>query len=75
MLMARATLIADSNITEEVSALETWLERSRESLTFASDQQGCGCCILMFDVEGPSEIIASIPANLLAQSEWSKGRG
>lgn len=59
------------DVPDEVTALEDGLERWQDRLTFVSDEQGCGCCVSIFDVEGPRDAIDAIPPFLCASSEWS----
>ncbi len=44
-------------------------------MTFISDNTGCGCCVDIYDVEGPQEGIDAIPAPLSAQSDWTHPDG
>lgn len=37
-------------------------------MTFISDNTGCGCCVDIYDVEGPQEAIDAIHSALQAQS-------
>ena len=69
--MARATIIASVDSPDDVAAMESWLERWRSTLTFLSDERGCGCCILMRDVEGEQQAIDDIPEPMRAWSDWS----
>ena len=69
--MARATISASVDSPDEVAAMESWLERWRPSLTFVSDERGCGCCIRMLDVEGEQQAIEDIPEPLRTSSDWS----
>ena len=41
-----------------------------------SENSGCGCCVEIYDVEGPQEAIDAIPQQLRTHSEWVEtGRG
>jgi hypothetical protein len=37
-----------------------------------SHDYGCGCCIHLFDLEGPKEAIDALPTELLTVSEWTE---
>lgn len=74
MFMPRATLIAASDSPEEMSALEEWLSRWRDSLSYLSDDTGCGCCVHIYDVDGPQEAVDAIPSTLSAMSDWTEGK-
>jgi hypothetical protein len=70
-LIARATIIVDVDAPEEVAQAEAWLTKWRPHLQYVSEQQGCGCCIYMWDVEGSDEAISEIPPSSGVDSEWS----
>ncbi len=71
--MPRATLILKEDDEADLSAFDAWLERWESSLTQKSENYGCGCCVHMFDVEGPQEAIDAIPESIhAASSEWVK---
>jgi hypothetical protein len=69
--MVRATLISASDQPDEIAAMESWLAGWSQCLSYISDEQGCGCCIHMLDVEGPQEAIDAIPDLIRATSDWS----
>ncbi|HEX8209406.1 MAG TPA: hypothetical protein VF584_04385 [Longimicrobium sp.] len=70
--LRRATIIAAVDVEDEVAAAEAWFSRWRARLTYCSENKGCGCCIEMWDVEGPAEAIAEIPSLISGMSEWSE---
>ncbi len=70
--LKRATIIAAVDVQDEVAAVEAWFSRWGAHLTCCSEDYGCGCCIAMWDVEGPAEAIAEIPSIISAMSEWSE---
>lgn len=63
MPIKRATLIAQ---TEERAVLNAWIERWRPSLRSLSQNQGCGCCVDIYEVEAPVEALAELPRQLLS---------
>ncbi len=69
--MARATLCAATDVQSEVDALNAWISKWKESLTHFSGNLGCGCCVDMYDVEGPIEAVEDIPGELLCGSDWA----
>ena len=69
--MARATVSVTIDNEREVMAVNAWLNRWGPRIQL-SDQQGCGCCVDIWDVEGPADLIASIPPASLADSKWVK---
>ena len=68
--MPRATIAIATDKPEEVEACDAWFERWELSLTRTSDNYGCGCCVDIYDVEGPEEAINSIPEAVRAGSAW-----
>ena len=72
--MKRATIICETDLPEQVRLADDWLERSRARLTFVSDDEGCGCCVHVYRVEGPDEVIDSLPEAVRGISDWN-GRG
>lgn len=67
----RATICALVDNPGEVDLAESWLESYRDQLTYISDQNACGCCVMGWDVEGPAEVISTLPDNISAASEWA----
>ena len=67
----RATIIAEVDAPGEAEAAELWLEAARSRLTYVSDQMGCGCCVVMWNIEGPAEVIATLPETMRGYSDWS----
>jgi len=67
----RATICVDLSDEDEVAAVEVWFKRWRVELAFVSENQGCGCCVDMWDVEGPDDAVSEIPASVRAASDWA----
>lgn len=67
----RATICALVDNPGEIDLAESWLEKNQERLTFVSDQNACGCCAMGWDVEGPAEVVSTLPNNISAASEWT----
>lgn len=68
--MPRATICVDAGAQEQV-LVDEWFERWRDRLPFASDNEGCGCCVDLYRVDAPQEALEELPANVLIASEWS----
>ena len=74
--MARATITVAVQNSSDCSECRAWFERWEDALTRVSDNSGCGCCVEIYDVEGPQEAIDAIPQQLRTHSEWVEtGRG
>jgi hypothetical protein len=68
----RATICVDVNRDDECAAAEAWLDRWRTQLAVVSENEGCGCCVNIWNVDGPAEAILEIPEALRADSEWTR---
>ena len=62
--MPRATIIVDLTHPEELAAADKWFTKWAPSLTYRSENQGCGCCVNIWDVEGPDEALAALPSSI-----------
>jgi hypothetical protein len=69
--MSKATIIVAVDYPSEVAAFETWFSRWKDKLAFISENYGCGCCVDIWEVEGPSEALSEIPPQCYAGSEWT----
>lgn len=67
---ARASICALVDNPGEVEEAERWIKDKASALSFVSEMNGCGCCVFMWDVEGPAEVIGTLPAHLSAGSDW-----
>ena len=68
--MIRRTLYADVDDPLSVETAEVWLGVHRDALTSA-EESGCGCCVLMWRLEGPADVLATIPvAVTIADPAW-----
>ena len=72
--MPRATIIIIVDSADSVEKGKANLEEWRDQLDFVSENSGCGCCVDIYDIEGPGEAIAAIPEGLSALSDWSGWR-
>jgi hypothetical protein len=70
----RATICVDRENSAEVAAVDSWFAKWRSQLVFVSDNQGCGCCVDIWNVEGASEAVKEIPENARSSSEWADGK-
>jgi len=63
----RATIIVDVDSAEEMQQVEEWFATWRDKLSFVSEDQGCGCCVHIWDVDGLPEAIRAIPPTTRTQ--------
>jgi hypothetical protein len=71
--MARETICVDVRNPADVEAAEKWLAANRSRLDFLSENDGCGCCVDLYDLEGPEEVLQTIPEQLRCWSPWVRG--
>ena len=71
--LIRMTLLADVHEAGEVEKAEAWLRIHHDGLTYLSEQGGCGCCVVDWDMEGPREVIETLPNFLRCDSGWTRG--
>ena len=69
----RMTLLADVHEPGEVEKAEAWLRTHQNCLTYLSEQGGCGCCVVDWDMDGPREVIETLPNSLRCDSPWARG--
>jgi len=62
--MPRATIVVDVTHPEEIAACDEWFAKWTPRLTYRSENQGCGCCVNIWDVVAPDEALAALPANI-----------
>jgi hypothetical protein len=67
----RATIMVTVGLPGEAETAEAWFEKWRPQLTHCSENYGCGCCVDIWDVDGPEEAIKELPVELRSRSEWS----
>jgi hypothetical protein len=63
--VAKRQIIIDVNVAEEVATFDAWRERWRSAVEL-SDNEGCGCCVDIWDVAAPEAAFDELPPNLLA---------
>ncbi|MGW3785119.1 hypothetical protein ACWD5Z_11060 [Micromonospora chokoriensis] len=68
--MIRQTMAISVDKPSEVEAAEVWLTANRDALTYAEEDGGCGCCVRVWKLEGPAEVLATIPYEVSACSDW-----
>jgi hypothetical protein len=72
-MKTRASICALVDTAGEVDEAESWIEHNKENLSYVSEMNGCGCCIFSWDVEGPADVISTLPLHLRADSGWASG--
>jgi len=70
--MQRGTISISSDSQDEESAFQDWLHRWEDKLKYISEDYGCGCCVHLFDIEGPEDAISDIPEHLKTVSKWTE---
>ena len=58
--MARATVSVTIDNEREVTAVNAWFQRWGPRIQCA-DNQGCGCCVDIWDIQAPAAALAELP--------------
>lgn len=58
--LARATVSVTIDNEREVAAVNAWFQRWGPRIQCA-DNQGCGCCVDIWDVQAPAAALAELP--------------
>lgn len=72
-LPSRASMMIIVNRDGAFEGGYRWLRENRDKLIFISENLGCGCCVDSYDLEGPPEVLATIPEGLRCSSDWASG--
>jgi len=68
--MKRATICVDADSPERQVVLD-WLSRWQGKLLHCSPNEGCGCCVDLYNVEATEEALSELPSSVLASSDWA----
>jgi hypothetical protein len=60
----RATIIVAADVLAEREAADRWLKDNQHYLTYRSEDEGCGCCVHIWNVEGPADVIRTLPPEI-----------
>lgn len=59
--MPKVTIVVDVAEVAQVEAVDAWFAKWRPALIRVSDNDGCGCCVNIWEVEGPMDALLEIP--------------
>jgi hypothetical protein len=65
--MAKGSVSVTIDDEREVAAVNAWFQRWGPKLAL-SDNQGCGCCVDIWDVEAPTEAFADLLPRMVVMS-------
>jgi len=65
--MPEFTICAVRDSPGERELLASWLAKWRERTTSISENEGCGCCVDIYQVVGPEEAMNELPPQMLAE--------
>ena len=68
--MPKASICVDAK-TAEQQLVNEWIKKWRGKIRYLSNNEGCGCCIDLYQVDAPSEVLNELPAKVFSSSEWS----
>jgi hypothetical protein len=60
----RATIIVSADAPGEYELLDAWLDEWGPACAHISDELGCGCCVLIREVDAPAAALTALPAHL-----------
>ncbi len=72
-MQARATVSVTIDNEQEIVAINRWFQRWGSRMR-CSDNQGCGCCVDIWEVEAPLEAFDELPAPLHSTPVVTKDR-
>ncbi len=64
--MAMVQIVVDVDQPGQVDVVDAWFKKWRSRLTFVSGNTGCGCCVNIWNVEGPMEALREVPEIVVA---------
>ncbi len=70
--MLRSSVCISSDSEDEIVAFDDWLDVWKDKLEYISDDYGCGCCVHLYDIEGPADAIDAIPKSIKSESKWTE---
>jgi len=69
----KISICVDVEDLEEVKLAETWINENKKDFSHLT-QSGCGCCVLIWDIETKDKIVSTLPEELSGvTSDWSEG--
>ncbi|MBD2744124.1 hypothetical protein [Coleofasciculus sp. FACHB-1120] len=68
--MPKASICVDAK-TPEQELLKEWIQKWKGKIRYLSNNEGCGCCNDLYQVDAPAEVLNELPAKVFASSEWS----
>ncbi|QTD44455.1 hypothetical protein [Ottowia testudinis] len=63
--VAKATVCVTIDNEREIAAVNAWFNRWGPRIR-CGDNQGCGCCVDIWDVEAPPEALRDLPAAMVS---------
>jgi|GEM_PF-4163979 len=61
----KVTICVDVNDADDVAAMERWRQTWGPQVQLSAENQGCGCCVDIWEVEAPEEAIQELPQSVL----------
>jgi hypothetical protein len=69
--MPKVSITVQVDYPDEMAAVDAWFARWRSALTHESEDYGCGCCVHIWQLEGPAEAIAELPSAVVSGDGWT----
>jgi hypothetical protein len=68
----RATIVVSVEAPGEAEAIGAWFAKWGDALRYRSEDTGCGCCVHIWNVDGPGDAIAELPLEVRSESPWTR---
>jgi hypothetical protein len=68
--MAYASIIVARDDIEQVLLTDLWFTRWAPRLSYISQNEGCGCCVDIWKIEGPQDAFDDLPKETYVREEW-----
>lgn len=63
--MIKKEVYVVENIGDNQSVLYGWISKNKGLLNYVSEEQGCVCCVSIFEIEGKEEILETFPKEII----------
>lgn len=68
----QVTICIEADAAGDQALVEAWFARWRDTLAFCSPNEGCGCCVDIWNVDAPVPALRELPEHVFAMSEWAE---
>lgn len=72
--MSRITILLEvdgDTYEQDRKLVEDWKAAHRDRISFISENEGCGCCVDIWNIECEDGLVSLLPPACLSFSDWS----